>query len=99
MDGGFSFRALPPLPSCTDVAHPDLRSFLSSRAQPADGRDRSRDPGLVSADRPPLAAVLLLPLPTQRRPQVSDGEAYFGYENRGQCFSFSLSLARYQAAK
>lgn len=74
MDGGFRSEFCPPS-SCTDVAHPDLRSFLSSRAQPADGRDRSRDPGLVSADRPPLAAVLLLPLPTQRRPQVSDGEA------------------------
>lgn len=47
------------------------------RAQPADGCDRGRNPGLLFIDRPPLAAVLLLPVSTQRRPQVSDRRRRF----------------------
>lgn len=42
------------------------------RAQPADGCDCGWNPGLLLTDRPALAALLLLPLSTQRRPQVSD---------------------------
>lgn len=61
------------LPGCLILWKPPRITWMSSfRTQPADGGDRSRKPGLLSVDRPALAAVLLLSLPTQRWPQVSD---------------------------
>lgn len=54
------------------------------RAQPADGCDRGWNPGLLPARRPAVAAVLLLHVPTQRRPQVSDGRVSPRREGRRQ---------------
>lgn len=51
---------------------PRIPRISSFRAQPADGCDCGWNSRLLLTDRPALAAVLLLPLSTQRRPQVSD---------------------------
>lgn len=62
-----AFRA-----SLRQCGTPRIPCISFFRAQPTDGCDRGWNPGLLFTDCPPLTAVLLLPLSTQRRPQVSD---------------------------
>lgn len=100
-----AFRGLLQMWQC---GTPRILSVLSFRAQPADGCDCGWNPRLLFTDCPALAAVLLLPLSTQRRPQVSDRwvssplsstmaqvlsrRLTSGYENRGKYFLFTVSL-------